>query len=88
MYIYIYICVVTPPLIYLEAFHMKITMIYVYTYMCMYIYIYILYTIHTLGSKYINQDIKIHNNTLWCYQAWFVGKSPISFDGYRIYIHK
>ena len=50
--------------------------------------IYILYTIHTLGSKYINQDIKIHNNTLWCYQAWFVGKSPISFDGYRIYIHK
>ena len=38
-YVYIYICVVTPPLIYLEAFHMKITMIYVYTYMCMYIYI-------------------------------------------------
>ena len=87
---YVYICVCGhPPLIYLEAFYMKITMIYVYTYMIIYIYmyIYILYTIHTLDSKYINQDIKIQNNTLWCYQAWFAGKSPISFNGYQIYIN-
>ena len=90
MYIYIYMCVWSPPIdlprsILYENYHD--ICIYIYDHIYMYIYIYILYTIHTLDSKYINQDIKIQNNTLWCYQAWFAGKSPISFNGYQIYIN-
>ena len=52
-YVYIYICVWSPPLIYLEAFYMKITMIYVYTYMIIYIYMYIyIYIIHYTHTRF------------------------------------